>query len=296
MEPMRLHEGQIDVTGALVAALIRHQCPQWAHLPLRRLDHDGTIHRVYLLGDSRVVRVPVIDWAGDEAGDDARRLPELARALEPAGIAAPQLLFRGTPADGMPFTWGIWPRLPGRHPRPGDPHDERAVAHGVAAAMGALATVTLDWAPAPEPSFFSREDGTRDKVIALGSPAALEAWDAARDPGPDEPAQWLHGDLMPGNLLIEGEGAQARLTGIIDWGASGRGDRGFDLLAGWVCTGPRARAVLLETASATEPQIARARAYAVRKAAWGIDYYERTLPRFAAQLRFALDQVTADFR
>ncbi|GIG53934.1 phosphotransferase [Demequina activiva] len=292
---MRLHEAQIDVPDALVASLVRSQCPQWAHLPQRRLDHDGTIHRVHLLGDDAVVRVPIIDWAGDEAGDDARRLPVLAAALRPAGIAVPELLFRGEPGEGMPWTWGIWSRLPGRHPQPGDPHDEAAVARGIADALDAVGTVTLDWAPAPDPTFFSRDDGTRDKVVALGSPAALAAWDAARDPGPDEPPQWIHGDLMPGNLLLEGEGASARLTGILDWGASGRGDRGFDLLAAWTCMGAGARALLLDATHATEPQIARARAYAVRKAAWGIEYYERTLPGFAQQLRWALAQVVADY-
>ncbi|WP_084038897.1 phosphotransferase [Demequina sp. NBRC 110053] len=286
----RLHEQQIDVPDALVDRLIRDQAPAFAGLPRRRLPSDGTIHRVDLLGADAVARMPFIDWAGDEAGDDARRVPVLAAALAEAGIAVPEVLLRGEPSAGMPWPWGIWSRLPGRHPRRGDPHDEAAVARGVAAAMGALASIDLPWPPAPDPTFLATDDGTRDKVVALGSAAALAAWDAATDPGSDERPQWIHGDLMPGNLLLEGEGASARLTGIIDWGASGMGDRGFDLLAGWVCMGPDARVLLFDAAAATDAQIARSRAYAVRKAAWGIEYYRESLPAFASTLRYALRQ------
>lgn len=292
--PARLHEQQIDVPDTLVAALLDRQCPRWARAPRERLDTAGTIHRVDLLGADAVVRVPFIDWAGNEAGDDAARIPAIGDALAQVGIAVPRVLHQGRPDAGLPWPWGVWSRLPGRHPRPGDPHDEAALARGLTAAMSALAEVTLPWAAAPDTDFLTREDGTRDKVVALNSAPALQAWDAAQPPETGQPMPWIHGDPLPGNLLMSGDGASARLTGIIDWGASGRGDRSLDLAAGWLCMGADARASLLEGTSATDAEVARARAYVVRKAAWGIDYYARSLPRFADHLRFGLTQVEAE--
>jgi hypothetical protein len=55
------------------------------------------------------------------------------------------------------------------------------------------------------------------------------------------------------------------------------------------------RTAFLAAVNATPDQIARARGYALRKVAWGLPYYERTLPGFAAMLTFAAAQVAADF-
>ena len=72
-----------------------------------------------------------------------------------------------------------------------------------------------------------------------------------RDPNPA--SGWLHGDLMPGNLLMEG----GALTGIIDWGASGIGDPALDLLAAWTCLGPPGARTFSAALDASPAQITR---------------------------------------
>jgi aminoglycoside phosphotransferase (APT) family kinase protein len=129
-------------------------------------------------------------------------------------------------------------------------------------------------------------------VEALDSPAALAAWDAgARLPRqPATASGWIHGDLMPGNLLLR----EGTLTGILDWGASGVGDAAFDLLAAWTCFGPDGRAEFLGALGATPSQAALARAYAVRKVAWGLPYYRESLPGFARAMAHTLTQIELD--
>lgn len=302
-EPPRLHEAQADVPHSLVARLIADQAPQWSHLPLTPLSSDGTVHRVDLLGTDMVVRVPIIDWGEDEAGDDSIRLPLLATALAPTGVRVPTQLFRGEPAAGMAWHWGVYRRLPGRHPDPTSPGDQRALVDGLSAVIRALranqALHALGTGAAAIFDFQADDAATRPHVVALGSGPALAAWDAAVELAAREPAaptSWVHGDLLPGNLLIEDvlTGLPPRLTGVIDWGASGIGDPALDLLPAWACLHAPARRELLEAVGATPTQIVRARAYAVRKAAWGVPYYARTLPSFAATLEYALAQVESD--
>ena len=284
----RLHDEQIDVPDALVRGLVDSQFPQWSGLALRRVASDGTIHRVDRLGDELVVRLPFVGWAVEDVGRDAERLPLLAAVLP---VDVPTLEGRGVPADGMPWHWGVYRWLEGRHPVPGE--DDALVADALAEAVLAMRSMPAVGDPSSAAFDPARDtERTRPMVVSLGSPAALAAWDAAVSlrPDPAPASGWLHGDLMPGNLLLR----EGRLSGIIDWGASGVGDPALDLLAAWTCLGPDGRSRFLAALDATERQVTVARALAVRKIAWGIGYYKDTLPGFSAVLKHALRQVEAD--
>ena len=135
----RLHEGQLDVSDALVRELVDSQFPEWAALPLTTLASDGTVNRVDLLGEDLVVRIPIIEWGATDVERDAELLPMLAEALP---IAVPTLVGRGAPAGTLPWEWGVYGRLPGRHPALGDPADEDALLPGLIATVGAPTTRT----------------------------------------------------------------------------------------------------------------------------------------------------------
>jgi aminoglycoside phosphotransferase (APT) family kinase protein len=53
-----LHEGEYPIDDDIVAHLIDTQMPQWADLPLRRLDTAGTVNAAYKLGADKLVRLP----------------------------------------------------------------------------------------------------------------------------------------------------------------------------------------------------------------------------------------------
>ena len=60
--------------------------------------------------------------------------------------------------------------------------------------------------------------------------AVLELWEhALATPAWAGPPLWLHGDLHPGNLLIQ----DGRLAAVIDFGDMTSGDPAIDLSAGW---------------------------------------------------------------
>jgi len=283
----RLHDEQIDLPDSLVRSLIDAQFPQWRGLPLTPVNSDGTIHRIDRLGDELVVRLPFIGWAVEDVARDSVRLPLLAAALP---VDVPGLIGRGVPADGMPWHWGVYRWLEGRHPTPGD--DDAVVAAGLADVVLALRSMPPVGDPSPA-AFDAAADNnkTRPKAVELGSAAALAAWDAAVNLPPEAAASaWVHGDLMPGNVLLR----DGRVSSILDWGASGVGDPALDLLGAWTCLGPAARAAYLNALDATPRQITLARALAVRKVAWGLSYYRDTNPGFAAVLAHTLRQVETD--
>lgn len=284
----RLHEAQIDVPDSLARRLVDTQFPQWAGLPLTRIPSDGTIHHVYRLGEDLVVRLPFIDWAVEDVDRDAERLPQLARALP---IDVPTLVGAGVPAPGMPWRWGVYSWIAGEHLSPGE--EGSAIVASLADAVLALRAMSPFGPPSPAALDARADDErTRPRVEALRSPAALAAWDAAvtLGPNPASPSGWVHGDLMPGNIIVVGR----QVHGILDWGASGLGDPAIDLLAAWTCMVPAQRRLYLELLSATPDDVTRARAIAVRKAAWGLPYYRDTNPGFVKVLEFTLAQVEAE--
>jgi aminoglycoside phosphotransferase (APT) family kinase protein len=262
------------------------------------LGTDGTIHRIDLLGEDLVVRLPTISWGERDIAFDADVLPLVAIALP---VATPELVARGKPSVDVPWEWGVYRRLPGRHPVPGDDADSATLARDLPELIAALRSLP-PLGPASSAVFaFADDDArTRPKLAELGSwldPAvASAAWEAALDAEPwDGDGTWIHGDLVSGNLLLEGGPASARLSGVLDWPAAGIGDPAFDLLPAWTGMNAPDRAAFLAAVNAKPAQVARARGYALRKVAWGLPYYEHTLPGFAAMLEFAAAQVAADF-
>ena len=66
--------------------------------------------------------------------------------------------------------------------------------------------------------------GEHDDRFDVG--AAEAAWDACLGAAEwDRPAVWIHGDLQPGNLVMD----RRRLTAVIDHGSRGLGDPSPDV-------------------------------------------------------------------
>ena len=56
------------------------------------------------------------------------------------------------------------------------------------------------------------------------------AWESGVQTLSDEAPTWLHGDLHPGNVLVD----DGSLSGVIDWADISAGDRATDLASIWM--------------------------------------------------------------
>ncbi|GAA4849277.1 aminoglycoside phosphotransferase family protein [Luteimicrobium xylanilyticum] len=274
----RLHDDEVEVRDDVVRALVDDHDPAWRDLPLRRVPSTGTDNIVYRLGDDLGVRVRRIDGAAAQVEREVRWLPSLAPHL-PCALATPVAV--GSPGHGYPYPWLVFCWLPGRDlahvaldAAPPPTGWWAGVAEGLGAVVRALHAVSLPDAPAAGSrgrSLAPHDDGVRRLV---GDVAALAA-----PPWPHDPV-WVHGDLLPGNVLVPDEPAApgpGDVVGVIDWAASGLGDPACDAMVAWSLP-TTARRAFHEAAGFDDATWARARGWVLQQALAFIPYYRTTIP------------------
>jgi len=286
---MTMHENELPTDDALVRRLLAAQFPDWAGLPVEPVRSSGTVNALYRLGDDMVVRLPRMDWGAGAIEKDFAWLSRLAPLL-PVPIPVP--FARGAPAEGMPWEWGIYPWLEGEHPD-GDA-DARSLAafvgalHGIGATDGPRARRGLSLGEVQDAS--AREalrelDGTIDVA------AATAAWDSALEaPRWGGPPVWIHGDLLPANLLVR----DGRLAAVIDWGSVGVGDPAVDMIAAWGALSAESRDAFRAELGVDDATWARGRGWALSIALIALPYYVDTNPVFAETARVLIREVLAD--
>jgi aminoglycoside phosphotransferase (APT) family kinase protein len=299
--PMPMHEDEVRATPDLVERLVREQCPQWADLSVTALpdELEGTDNVLFRLGDELVVRLPKIDWAQEQAESDARWLPRLAPHL-PAAVPVP--VHVGRPSGGYPWVWSVVPWVAGSTP-PRLGVDDVRLAQDLAAFALSLRGIDATGGPAKPPGsrgtpLVHSDAGARAGLERLRAhddgidlAAAERAWDlcvSAPDWGGDP--VWIHGDLQPGNLVVD----DGRLVAVIDWGALGVGDLAPDVAAAlWTFTG-EARDAYREAVCPDDATWLRACGWALAPSLTGIDYYRHTFPRMAEHGRRMVRAVIAE--
>lgn len=293
-----MHSDEIDIDAGLVGRLVAAQFPQWEGARLTRVGAHGTDHAIFRLGDRLAVRLPRHPGAAGQVEKEQAWLPRLAPHL-PTPIPAP--VAAGVPTDSFPWPWSICVWLEG------EPATEAPLQHdaGVGRALGAfvksMGAIPADGAPAPGPhnawrgvDLKARDKVTRRAIEALGDQidgdAARSVWDRALEARRWEgPPIWLHGDLMPGNLLLQGE----RLAGVLDFGCMGAGDPACDLIPAWNLLAGQGREAFHAAADLDAASLARGRGWALSVALVQLPYYQETNQVIAANARRTIGQALA---
>ncbi|GGQ48987.1 aminoglycoside phosphotransferase family protein [Couchioplanes azureus] len=296
-----MHDDEVRATAGQVRRLVAAQCPQWAGLPVTPLpdEVEGTDHVLFRIGGTLVARMPKIGWAVDQAESDARWLPVLAPRL-PARIPVP--LHLGEPGAGFPWRWTVVPWIDGATlPRRGCA--DIPPARDLAAFVRALHAVDPTGGPVKPPgtrgsALRHADEGVRRALSRLAGcddgfdvAAAEAAWDAClAAPAWDRDPVWIHGDLQPGNIVVDG----GRLAAVIDFGALGVGDPAPDLAAAlWTFTGA-ARQAYREAVGCDEATWRRACGWALAPSLTGLDYYRHSFPRMAEGCRRMIREVLTE--
>jgi len=290
----RMHVDEVVTDASFVGALLARQFPQWSGLTIAAVPSSGTDHAIYRLGDHLAGRLPRIASAAGQSAKEAEWLPRLAPHLP---LALPVPLAIGEPDLGYPYPWAVYEWLPG-DPADGTLWDPEQAAVDLAAFLLALQSLDTTGAPARAGRggpLAERDDAVRSAVSQLGNRvdgrAVLRAWDESlRVPASAGPDRWIHGDLLPGNLLVR----QGRLSAVIDFGSLAAGDPACDLQPAWHLFRGCSRRTFLAELSADPAARLRGRGWVLSQAVIALPYYWDTNPGIVRQSLRALDEVLAE--
>lgn len=304
MPNLPMHPDEIDVSTALVQRLVATQFPRWASLALERFPSTGTECAIFRLGPELAVRMPLRQAAVAPVEKEWHWLPLLAPHLP---LPTPVPLEVGAPAEGYPWRWSVIPWLPGENATLEAIGRSHEAARQLAGFIHALQRLDPSGGPTPGPDNFYRGAPLADRdptlrariaaIEALGPAeqvdlrAATAAWEAAcAAPRWDREPVWLHGDLLPGNLLVE----NGRLSAVIDFEALAVGDPACELMAAWAIFAPDVRGTFRSALEVDDATWERGRGWALWQGLSAIPYYRDTNPRFAAEARHTVNEVLAD--
>ena len=142
-----------------------------------------------------------------------------------------------------------------------------------------------------------RDTETRIAITGLrgmiDTNVAIKLWDdALQVPGWERQPVWFHGDMLPGNLLVE----HGRVSAVIDFGGLAVGDPSCDLMIAWGLFSGESREVFRTALQLDEATWLRGRAHALSQAAIFIPYYLNTNPVGVAGARHMLAEVLAEYQ
>jgi aminoglycoside phosphotransferase (APT) family kinase protein len=283
----------------LARRLVDRQFPQWADLPITRVEVDGWDNRTYRLGDDLTVRLPSGDWYALQVEKEQRWLPVLAPQL-PLPIPAP--VARGEPGEGYPYAWSVYRWLDGEVAREARIEDLTDFAAQLAAFLVALQRIDAGGGPAPGRHNFFRggplatyADETVRSIDALGAEirgaAASRVWEDAMAAAWESDPVWFHGDVATGNLLLR----EGRLAAVIDFGTSGVGDPACDVVIAWTLLSGDSRDAFRSVLGVDAATWSRGRGWALWKALISlVGNLDEDDAAAAAYNRRTIDRVLAD--
>ncbi|HEY5821339.1 MAG TPA: aminoglycoside phosphotransferase family protein [Propionibacteriaceae bacterium] len=297
---VRLHDDEPDTGPEVVRQLLRDQCPNLAGLPLEPLSNTGTDNALYRLGESLVARLPRIPGAARSLASEIDWLPRLQSQLS---VGTPELVHAGEPGADYPYPWAVLSWLSGADAWATRDHDGwfgADLARDLATAVLELRAVPVGDAPRREPGSRGGPLAALDERVHwwldgahgfVDVAAVTRLWDQCLEADVDagHPVL-LHGDLIPGNLLVD----RGRLTAVIDWGGIGAGDPAQDLDPAWSVL-DRSGAATFRDALAVDSQTwLRARGFALEHAIGAVIYYTPRRHPLADVMRRSLDRLLAE--
>jgi len=261
---------RLSVNIPLVRALIAEQFPRWTNLDIRPVEQQGWDNWSFRLGDRLTVRLPSAARYAAQVEKEQRWLPRLAPLLP---LAIPKPVAEGRPSAAYPYPWSVLEWIPGEPAARENVFDQEILAADAARFLRSLHAIDASDGPKAGDHNFYRGgplrlyDGeTRTALEALKDDidvvAVTAVWGEALRTGWDRPNVWVHGDVAPGNLLIDG----GKLCAVIDFGCLGVGDPACDLVLAWTFLEEQGRKTFRGRLGLDDATWARARGWALWKA------------------------------
>jgi aminoglycoside phosphotransferase (APT) family kinase protein len=297
--PGKMHADEVNTDPSLVSRLLADQFPQWRDLPIEPVESSGTDNAIYRLGEDMAVRLPHIPGGTGTIDKELHWLPKLAPLLP---VAISQALAKGSPGQGYPWHWSVHRWLDGESVNVERMADPVGLARDLGGFVAALRRIETAGGPIPGHDgsrglpLARRDAATREAIAQLDgvidTRAVTAAWEAAvRAPTWQRPGVWIHGDLLSGNVLVDGRG---RLSAVIDFGCMVVGDPACDVMAAWTLFSAEGREAFRSAIGVDDAAWVRGRGWALSFALIALPYYMHTNPVFVRDARHVIREVLAD--
>jgi len=272
-----MHPGQLDVDPETVRGLVAQQFPQWRELPVRPVPTSGTVNALFRLGDELVARLPLVEATRERLEAEASAARELHGRTR---FATPEPVAIGEPGPGYPLPWSVQTWLPGTVATP-DGQSE-AFAHDLAEfiqGVRAIDTRGRTFGGDNRGGHLPDHDAWMETCLErseglLDVPSLRRLWATLRELHREGADVMTHGDLIPGNVLVDG----GRLAGVIDVGGLGPADPALDLVAAWHLLDRNPRDAFRADLRCGDLEWARGAAWAFEQAMGLVWYYAETNP------------------
>lgn len=264
-----------DRTGMKIDASLAHrlvalQFPEWADLPIQPVAFDGWDNRTFHLGDRMALRLPSAAQYSLQVEKEQRWLPKLALHLP---LQVPIPLAMGEPTEDYPWHWSIYQWIDGETATVERIADLQEFAVTLAEFIVALHRIDATGGPPAGTHNFFRggplkiyDAETRQAIAVLDGKidthSVTAIWEEALTTTWEGKPVWVHGDISPGNLLVE----NGKLTAVIDFGSSAVGDPSCDLSIAWTLFDRESRDRFRKTLALDDATWARARGWTLWKA------------------------------
>lgn len=299
---MDMHAGQLAISTLTVRALIDEQFPRWRDLPLQRVVASGTVHAIFRIGDKLAARFRLENDDVESVWAEVRADAEAARQL--AGrtrFATPEPVAIGVPGGDYPMPWLVQTWLEGTVAIDDDPGESEGFATDLGDFIAGVRRIDTGGR-----SYDGRGRGgelaAHDEWVQmclthsadlLDVECLRRIWEAMRElPCGDSPDVMNHGDLLPGNILVD----NGRLAGVLDVGGLAPADPALDLVCAWHLLEPGPRQVLRERLDVDDAEWERGKAWAFQQAVGAVWYYVDSNPIFSQIGRRTLGRISAASR
>lgn len=218
-------------------------------------------------------------------------------SVVPLAVPEPVAIIDADQSTGYPGPWSLYRWIDGESLMSATLPDEARLARDLAVVIRAIRTVD------PQGRTWSGEGrggpmATGDEMLAHYGPAGAHlidlphvqsVWRQCRAAAPAPCETWVHGDPMPGNLLVRDD----RLAAVIDWGGATVADPAVDLQPAWNLLSATGRAVLRDELGCDDDEWARGRGWALLQAIGCLGYYEHTNPPMSRLAHRTLTEILA---
>jgi aminoglycoside phosphotransferase (APT) family kinase protein len=252
---------------------------------------------LFRLGSDYVVRLARIDWTVDGIDKECQWLPKLSQFFCKYRIFEP--VFKGHSEPFYPCPWIIAKWNEGENPAFEQKNEYTLLAQDLADFLNVLHGIKLKNGPVSRRGVPLKQldAETRNAINQLEGeidiPLIIDLWKQLTNiPVWQKAPVWVHGDFLPGNILIQDN----RLSAVIDFSDVGMGDPACDFVIAWSLFNHPSREIFKQHLENIDHDTwERGRGWALVIALIMLPYYKYSNPALARLARQIIKNILSDF-